>query len=133
MWIIFGWQKIETPFGEVGSAHCYDCQRESRWEVWNVAEWVTFSAIKVFRFLHKHELQCMGCSTTLALRAAEFKQIAQHMRAAGSIDGTTVLARLAARIEHQQLSHKTPVQMRFIKETMKAKKEYEARMAAGKD
>ena len=80
MWIIFGWQKIETPLGEVGATRCFDCQRDSQWLVWNVSEWVTFSALKVFRFIHKHELQCSGCSTTLALHSREFKQIDRHMR-----------------------------------------------------
>jgi len=128
MWIIFGWEKIETPIGEVGAMHCFDCQRESRWMVWNESEWVTFSAIKVFRFIHKHELQCSGCSTVLPLLASDFKQIDRHMKERGSIERTPIHAALAARIEQQQLAEKTPLQMKFIKETMKAKQEYRERM-----
>ena len=128
MWIIFGWQKIETPLGEVGSMHCFDCQHESSWMAWNESEWVTFSAIKVFRFIHKHDLQCTGCSTVLPLRASDFKQIDRHMKERGSIDGTPIHAALTARIEQQQLAEKTPLQMKFIKETMKAKQEYRERM-----
>lgn len=128
MWIIFGWQKIETPLGEVGAARCFDCQRDSQWLVWNVSEWVTFSALKVFRFIHKHELQCAGCSTTLSLRAAEFKQIDRHMRSLGSIEGTPIHSALTARIENQQLSHKTPQQLKYIKASMEAKREYEKKL-----
>lgn len=130
MWIIFGWQKIETPLGEVGAAHCFDCQRESQWMVWNESEWVTFSALKIFRFIYKHDLQCMGCSTVLPLHASEYKQIEHHMRHRGSIEGTPIHASLSARIEQQQLAEKTPFQMNFIKETMKAKREYRERMEA---
>jgi hypothetical protein len=129
VWIIFGWEKIETPLGEVGAVRCFDCQRDSQWMVWNASEWVTFSAIKVFRFIHKHELQCNGCSTTLELHASEFKQIDHYMRRQGSIEGSPIHAALAARIEQQQLALKTPLQLKFIKETMKAKMEYEERMA----
>ena len=128
MWIIFGWQKIETPLGEVGAVHCFDCQRESQWMVWSEAEWVTFSAIKIFRFVYKHELQCGGCATVLPLRSSEYKQIEHHMREIGTIEGTRLHASLAACIEHQQLAQKTPLQMNFIKESMKAKREYRERM-----
>lgn len=124
MWIIFGWQKIETPLGEIGATRCFDCQRDSQWLVWNVSEWVTFSALKVFRFMYKHELQCSGCSTTLSLHSREFKQIDRHMRSLGSIEGTTIHAALAARIETQQLSRKTPQQLQYIKASMEAKREY---------
>ena len=97
--------------------------------VWNESEWVTFSAVKVFRFIHKHQLQCTGCSTVLPLHASEFKQIDRHMRTAGSIDNTSIQSMLATRIEQHQLADKTPLQMQFIKETMKAKREYRERMA----
>ena len=128
MWIIFGWQKIETPLGEVGATRCYDCQRDSEWTVWNVDEWVTFSDLKVFRFIHKHELQCAGCSTTLPLRPAEFRQIDRHMRSQGSIEGTQIHSMLAARIETQQLATKTPLQLKFIRSSMEAKREWEERV-----
>ena len=130
MWVIFGWEKIETPLGDVGAVRCFDCQRDSQWMVWNESEWVTFSAIKVFRFIHKHELQCNGCSTTLALHTSEFKQIDRHMRTKGSIEGTSIHSALASRIEQLQLAQKTPLQLKFIKETMKAKREYEEKIAA---
>jgi hypothetical protein len=129
VWIIFGWEKIEKPLGEVGAAYCFDCQRDTQWEVWNESEWVTFSALKVFRFIHKHELQCNGCSTVLPLHASEFKQIDRHMRTAGSIDNTPIQSTLAARIERSQLADKPPLQMKFIKETMRAKREYRERLA----
>ena len=125
MFIIFGWEKIEKPLGEVGAVQCFGCQRPSPWEVWNTSEWVTFSAIKVFRFIHKHDLRCTTCSSTLALQPSEFEQIDRHMRTAG----TPIHSALAARIEEQQLSQKTPLQLTFIRETMKAKREYEERMA----
>jgi hypothetical protein len=129
VWIIFGWEKIERPVGEVGAVQCFDCQRASPWEVWNTSEWVTLSALKVLRFIHKHDLRCTTCSSVLALQSSEFKQIDAHMRTADSIAGTPIHTALAARIEEQQLSQKTPLQLKFIRETMQAKKEYEERMA----
>ena len=40
MWIIFGWEKQEKTSGEIGSAYCFDCRRESAWAVWSESEWV---------------------------------------------------------------------------------------------
>jgi hypothetical protein len=128
MWIIFGWKKIETPLGEIGATRCFDCQRDSQWLVWNVAEWVTFSELKVFRFVHKHELQCGGCATTLSLRRAEFRQIDRYMRQQGSIEGTQIHAALSVRIETQQLATKTPLQLQFIRSSMAAKREHKERV-----
>jgi hypothetical protein len=68
----------------------------------------------------------------LSLQSAEFKQIDRHMRSLGSIDGTPIHSKLIARIETQQHGQKTPLQMQFIKATMKAKQEYRERMAASK-
>jgi hypothetical protein len=130
VFIIFGWEKIEKPLGEVRAVQCFDCQRESPWMVWNTSEWVTFSAIKVLRFINRHDLRCTTCSSTLALQPSEFKQIDRHMRTADSIAGTPIHSALAARVEQQQLAQKTPLQLKFIRETMKAKREYEERMAA---
>ena len=85
--------------------------------------------LKVLRFINKHDLRCTTCSSTLALQTSECKQIDRHMRAADSIAGTPIHARLTARVEEQQLSQKTPLKLTFIRETMKAKREYEERMA----
>lgn len=71
MFIIFGWQKEQKPLGEVGTIYCYDCRRPGPWIAVSESEWVTLSALRVFRFIHKHRLHCSGCSAFLALAPAE--------------------------------------------------------------
>jgi hypothetical protein len=77
-----------------------------------------------------HELQCLGCSATLPLHSSEFRQIDRHMRTHDSIHGTAIHSVLAARIEKLQLADKTPLQLKFITESMKVRQEHKARIAA---
>jgi hypothetical protein len=130
MWIIFGWEKQEKVLGEIGAGYCFDCRRESAWVVWSESEWVTLSAIRVFRFIHKHHLQCVGCTAMFPLHSSEFKEIDRHMRQHDSINGTQIHTALAKRIETEQLASKTPLQLKFIRESMKAEEEYKASIRA---
>lgn len=126
MWIVFGWDKEQKMLGEVATAYCYDCRRDSAWFVSRESEWVTFSAIRVFRFICKHHLHCGGCSAVFPLTTSEFKQIDRHMRRNDSINGTDLYACLANRIEREQLADKMPLQLKFIRESMEAQKQYKA-------
>jgi hypothetical protein len=132
MWIIFGWEKEQKPLGVVATAYCYDCRRSSEWLVSKESEWVTLSAIRVFRFILKHHLHCAGCSAAFSLKPAEFRQIDRHMRQHDSIDGTGVHTSLAKRIETEQLAGKTPLQLKFIRESMEAQEQYKAAIRAQK-
>lgn len=130
MWIIFGWDKEQKLLGEVATAYCYDCRRELEWFVSRESEWVTLSAIRVFRFIYKHRLHCGGCTAVFPLSTSEFKLIDRHMRGNESIDGTDLHARLAKRIETEQLASKTPLQLKFIRESMEAQKQYKSAIEA---
>src|SRR4030095_17000740 len=110
MFIIFGWVKEQKPLGEVGEIFCYDCRRAGPWIAVSESEWVTLSAIKVFRFIYKHRLHCSGCSAVLALTPAEFRQIDRHMKQHDSLAGSPMHAALTQRIEAEQLAGKTPLQ-----------------------
>jgi hypothetical protein len=114
----------------VATAYCYDCRRSSEWLVSKESEWVTLSDIRVFRFILKHHLHCTGCSAAFPLKPAEFRQINRHMRQRDSIDGTDVHASLAKRIETEQLAGKTPLQLKFIRESMKAQEQYQAAISS---
>ena len=126
MFIIFGWLKEAKQLGEVGKIFCYDCRRQSPWVVVNESEWVTLSAIKVFRFVFKHRLHCCGCSAFVALTPPEFRQVDRHMKGHDSLVGSPIHAALAQRIEHEQLAGKTPLQLKFIRESMQAERDYQA-------
>lgn len=130
MWIVFGWDKEQKVLGEVATAYCYDCRRDSEWFVSRESEWVTFSAIRVFRFLRKHRLHCSSCSAVFPLTASEFKQIDQHMQRNDSIDGADIHIHLTKRIETEQLATKTPLQLKFIRESMEAQKQYKSALEA---
>jgi ferredoxin len=124
MFIIFGWLKEEKPLGEIGEIFCYDCRRATDWIAVSESEWVSLSAIKVFRFVYKQRLHCSGCSACLALTPAEFRQLDRHMKAYDSIAGTRLHAALTQRVETEQLASKTPPQLKFIRESMQAQRDY---------
>jgi hypothetical protein len=126
MWIVFGWEKEQQPLGVVATAYCYDCRRNSEWLVSKESEWVTLSAIRVFRFVLKHRLHCIGCTAVFPLQPAEFRQIDRHMRGHDTIDGTAIHRSLVRRIETEQLAGKTPLQLKFIRESMAAQEQYQA-------
>lgn len=130
MWIVFGWDKEQKVLGEVATTYCYDCRRDSEWFVSRESEWVTLSAIRVFRFICKYRLHCGGCSAVFPLTASEFKQIDRHMHRNDSINGTDLYAHLAKRIEAEQLASKTPLQLKFIRESMEAQKQYKSAIEA---
>jgi hypothetical protein len=130
MWIVFGWDKEQKVLGEVATAYCYDCRRESEWLVSRESEWVTLSAIRVFRFVCKHRLHCGGCTAVFPLTNVEFREIDRHMRRHDSINGTALHVCLTKRIETEQLASKTPLQLKFIRESMEAQKQYESAIAA---
>jgi hypothetical protein len=129
MWIVFGWEKVERPIGDVCSGYCYDCRRQTTWTVWNHSEWVTFSALRTLRFVNRSSLHCSTCSFRTALTRADLAEIEWRMQHRESIDGTPLHARLRARIEMGQLGSKTPQQLKFIRASMAAEREYRQRIA----
>jgi hypothetical protein len=133
MWIVFGWDKEERRVAEVANAYCYDCRRQTLWVVWNESEWVTFSAIRTLRFVNKNRLHCASCTFFLELGAAELAAINRHMKTHASIDGTPLHEGLVRRIENTQLGGKTPKQLKFIRESMDAEREYAQRMREAAD
>jgi hypothetical protein len=135
MWIVFGWVKEERPVAAVANAYCYDCRRPTLWVVWNESEWVTFSDIRTLRFVNKNRLHCESCTFFLPLTGAELAAIKRHMRRHDSIDGTPIHDSLVRRIESSQLAGKTPKQLKFIRESMEAEREFAERMkqAAGRE
>jgi hypothetical protein len=82
------------------------------------------------RFVFKHRLHCSGCSAVFALTPAEFRSIDRHMRRSDSIDATEIHARLSKRIETEQLAGKTPLQLKFIRESMEAQQQYKSAIEA---
>lgn len=124
MWIVFGWQKEAKPLGKVATGYCYDCRRVADWVVWNESEWATFSDIRVLKFLNKHFLNCSGCSAVFELAGHEFRAIDLEMKTRSTIDGALIHSALMKRIETAQLGGKTPLQLKFIQESMAAEKEY---------
>ena len=130
MWIVFGWEKEEVALGEVAAAYCYDCRRNSAWLVSRESEWVTLSAIRVLRFVRKYHLHCTGCSAVFPLTLSEFRTIDRHMRQHESINGTEIHVSLAKRIETEQLAGKTPLQLKFIRESMEAQEQYKSAIEA---
>jgi hypothetical protein len=52
------------------------------------------------------------------------------MRQHDSINGSEMHTALTKRIETEQLASKTPLQLKFIRESMKADEEYRARIRA---
>jgi len=130
MWFIFGLDKVQRPLSDACTAHCFDCQRHSTWTVWSDAEWFTLATLRLFRFSHQHLLHCDGCGTTLTLLGSELEAIERELQRVPSINGSAIHAQLTLRIEATQLANKTPVQVRFIRESMKARAEYHARMQA---
>lgn len=124
MWIVFGWQKETKSLGQVATGYCYDCRRTSNWVVWNEAEWATFSDIRVLKFLNKHFLHCDSCTADFELSRQEFRCIDSEMRRRQTIDGSDIHAALMKRVELAQLGGKTELQLKFIKESMAAEKEY---------
>jgi len=133
MWIVFGWDKEERPIAEAANAYCYDCRRRTLWVVWNESEWVTFSAIRTLRFINKHRLHCASCTFCLDLSPAEVSTIRRHLKSHASIDGTPLHASFVQRIEGSQLAGKTPKQLKFIRESMEAEREYAERMREAAD
>ena len=128
MWIIFGWEKEERPLGVVVSSYCYDCRRTTEWVVWNESEWVTFSDIRTLRFVNKNRLHCDSCSFLVELTSSEFRKINKRMKKHPSIEGTRIGKSVMDRVEKEQLSTKTPQQLKYIRESMSAIKEYEDRI-----
>lgn len=124
VWIIFGWEKEQQDLGEIGQGYCYDCRRKTQWVVQNEREWVTFSAIRTFRFANRFDLHCDNCSFCISLNTSEFKAIDDQMQWRDSIDGTALHKRLMHRIELEQLAEKTPQQLKYIRESMAAEEEY---------
>ncbi|MEM7433352.1 MAG: hypothetical protein AAF351_15625 [Pseudomonadota bacterium] len=125
MWIVFGWDKEISPVGEVAEWYCYDCRKTTEWIVWNESEWVTFSDIRTLRFVNKHTLHCDNCTLEFALESREFQKINRHMKRNDSINDTKFGDALMKRIEAEQLDGKTPLQRKYIQESMDAIQEYE--------
>jgi len=94
------------------------------------SEWVTLSAIRVFRFICKHRLHCGGCTAVFPLTNLEFKEINRHMQRHDSMNGTDLHVSLTKRIETEQLASKTPLQLKFIRESMEAQKQYKSAIEA---
>jgi hypothetical protein len=92
--------------------------------VWNEVEWATFSDIRVLTFLNKRFLHCDCCTADFELSREDFRRIVSEMKRGSSIDGTSIHAELMKRIESAQLSGKTGLQLRSIRESMAAEKEY---------
>ena len=81
------------------------------------------------RGTRRNRLHCDSCVFNSELTRAEFRQIKNHMKSHDSIDGTPFHARLMKRIESEQLAGKTPMQLKFIRESMTAEREYQERMS----
>jgi hypothetical protein len=128
MWIVFGWLKEESPVAEVANAYCYDCRRKTLWLLWNESEWVTFSAIKTLRFVNKHRVHCASWRFFLDLNSAEVATMKRQLKTNASLDGTPLHESFVRRIEGTQLQGKTPKQLKFIRESMDAEREYAERM-----
>ncbi len=133
MWVIFGREKEEKPLGEVVTGYCYDCRRSTNWIVWNESEWVTFSDIRTLRFVNKNRLHCESCTLVFELSRREFRKINRHMKCHDSIDGTRLAKKLMSRIEKEQLAGKTPEQIKYIRKSMAAIKDYEETMRLQED
>jgi hypothetical protein len=133
MWIVFGWDKEERPIGPIGEPYCYDCRRQSEWIVWNQSEWATLSALRVLKFINRHRLHCESCTFNLELNSREMGEIERHMRKNDSLRGVPVYEALIKRIESEQLATKTPLQIKFIRESMAAEREVEERLKQSDD
>ena len=75
-----------------------------------------------------NRLHCESCTFFLELSTAELAAIKRRMKGHDSIDGTPIHASLVRRIEGSQLAGKTPKQLKFIRESMDAEREYAERM-----
>ena len=128
MWIVFGWQKEVRPVSTVANAYCYDCRRKTSWVVWNESEWVTFSDIRTLKFINKHRLHCESCTFFMELTGTELAAIKRHIKGHDSIDGTPLHESFVRRIEGLQLAGKTAKQLKFIRESMEAEREYAERL-----
>lgn len=124
MWIVFGWQKDTKSLGQVATGYCYDCRRTANWIVWNEAEWATLSGIRVLKFLNKHFLHRDSCTADFELSGPEFRSIDLEMRRGQTIDGTPIHVALMERIASAQLGGKTELQLKFLRESIAAEKEY---------
>ena len=129
MWIVFGWEKEQKLLGVAATAYCYDCRRTTEWLVTQESEWVTLSDIRVFRFILKHHLHCGTCTSVFLLPPADFRQMNRHMQHHDTIDGTNLHAALVKRIATEQLAGKTPLQLKFIRESMQAQEQYAQALA----
>ncbi len=130
MWIIFGWSKEQSQVGEFGTFYCFDCRRSTPWILVNTSEWVTLSALRVLRFVNRHDAHCGRCTFASRLAGADVAVIRRAVRAAQTIDATPLHEELAARFEAEQFASKTPQQIRFIRESMAAEREYRDRLKA---
>lgn len=128
MLIVFGWEKVEGPVGDVGKIYCYGCRKHSEWFVWRVAEWVTLSDLRVISFKKEHELICESCRATFPLSKREFRRVNRIMRRRDSITGSRIHKQLSRRIESEQLAGKSKLQLDFIRKSQAAEEDYRSLM-----
>jgi hypothetical protein len=123
---IFGWEKQTKPLGDVGNLYCFECKRAPHWVAVEESEWVTLFFLRVLKFSNKHRLHCDGCGWGLQLKSQEFKQVDRVMRKQDAIDGTEIHSALSRHIENEQLAGKTPTQIKFIRESLRAEQDRRA-------
>ena len=123
MFVIFGWMKTRDSLGAVTSGYCYDCRRTVPWIIGKQTEWVTLYGMKTLPFLAKYYFVCGRCDDNVGLSRAEYWAVDRTMKRSGKIDGAPVHQALVDRIERQQLSDKTEVQMKWMRASLEAERE----------
>lgn len=111
MFIIFGWEKTSKAVGLDTWTHCHHCNCNTRWEAYDVSEWITFFFVRAIPILSKHYIFCSVCGDNFELDKRAYKDL----RKSGNGQKVSRLRDTSQVIDDQQLSHKTETQRNYIR------------------
>jgi hypothetical protein len=114
MIIIFGWTTKGTAVRPLLDTYCYECKRQTTWDWYRLAEWVTAFFVPVLPVKSEHYLVCQGCRDQLQLQSDEVRDI-KRLKQLSKDASQTLHDRLVQRLEDRQLDGKTETQKEYLK------------------
>lgn len=107
MALLFNWQKTADIMGGVCDWYCYDCCKNTKWEMGKVTKWLGFYNIRALPMKKAYRLICSSCCDQLDVSHNEFKKVKEILKFSRCISGTRIHQQLTQRIVLQQLACRT--------------------------
>jgi uncharacterized radical SAM superfamily protein len=107
MFMVSNWTKSVDIAGGVCDWYCYDCCKNTHWEMGKITQWLSVLSVRTLPLKRFYRLICSGCHSQLGVSHNEFRKIKQILRVSRCLKGSRVHQRLTQRIALHQLAEKT--------------------------